>query len=147
MLQNLSLRTFRIWIGSNVLVAHFLCIAIVCYFTIETYEVSDTIAFIGAVVPITGMYGFTYYKYITFARIKLPSEDGCEIGPASWITQMIVIGIFCLAIIVAPVWFFKYGTEADLPSVLAVVETIFGIYIARSFTVLFPVEVLGEGQT
>jgi len=121
--------------------------AIVCYFTVGVYEVPEIITFVSAVAPITGLYGFTYYRYITFAVVKLSSEAGREISPASWVTQTVVVGAFCLAIMVAPVWFFTAGTESDLPSTLAVVETIFGMYVARSFSVLFPVEVLGESQS
>jgi len=147
MMKNMSLRTFRILIGSIVLATHFACMAIVCYFTVGVYEVPEIITFVSAVAPITGLYGFTYYRYITFAVVKLSSEAGREISPASWVTQTVVVGAFCLAIMVAPVWFFTAGTESDLPSTLAVVETIFGMYVARSFSVLFPVEVLGESQS
>lgn len=143
----MNLRTFRITIGSIVLVTHFACMAIVCYFTLGIYEVPEIITFISAVAPITGLYGFIYYRYISFAVVKLSSEAGREVSPASWITQTVVVGAFCVAIIGAPIWFFTIGTESDLPSTLAVVETIFGMYVARSFSVLFPVEVLGESQS
>ena len=146
-MNNMSLRSFRILIGTVILATHFACIAIVCYFTVGVYEVPEIITFISAVAPITGLYGYTYYRYITFAVIKLSSEAGREISPASWITQTVVVGVFCVAIMAAPVWFFTAGTESDLSSTLAVVETIFGMYVARSFSVLFPVEVLGESQS
>lgn len=143
--MTLTLRTFRVLIGSLILVTHFGCIGLVLYFTIDNYDASQILTFISAVAPITGLYAYTYWRYIVFARERLASEQNKSVSAAAWITQLSVIGLFCLAVMCAPLYFFgPKGTETDLPSVLAVIETIFGIYLARSFSTLFPVEVLGE---
>lgn len=117
----------------------------VWYFTNGLYTTSEILTFISAVAPVTGIFAFTYWKYINFAQNELRSEIGKEISTAAWVTQISVIGIFSVAVLFLPVYFFTGdATEQDLPSTLAIVETIFGIYLARSFSTLFPVEVLGE---
>ena len=143
--MTLTLRAFRVLIGSLILATHFGCIGLVFYFTKDKYDVSQILTFVSAVAPITGLYAYTYWRYIVFAREKLASEQNETVSVAASITQLAVIGLFCLVVMCAPLYFFgPNGTETDLPSVLAVVETIFGIYLARSFSTLFPVEVLGE---
>ncbi len=142
-MTSISLRKFRVLIGSLVLASHFICIGLILAFTLGVYDIREVLTFISAIGPITGLYGFTYYRYIVFAVEKLETETGKFIGPASWVTQSLIIGLFCVTVIAAPIYFFTDGVESDLPALLAVVETIFGVYLAKSFSTLFPPEVLG----
>ena len=70
--MNLTLRNFRVLVGSLVLTTHFGCIGIVLYHTISSYNISEILTFVSAVAPITGLYAYTYWP-VSYTHLTLPT--------------------------------------------------------------------------
>jgi len=97
--------------------------------------------------PIAAVYAVTYHRYISVNPNELESEKGKTIGRASALTQSGIVFLFCLILILSPIYFFPGpGVIDDASIFVGGVETIFGAFIARTFGLLFPSEILGEAM-
>lgn len=144
----MELRKFRILIGTMVLISHFLCLLLLIGYGIR-YDSGDLAATISrtiVVLPIAGLYGLTYYNYITANPNIIQSEVGASLGSASVATQTGVILLFCTALIGFPVYHFTVGVIDQASIYVGATETVFGAYIARTFGLLFPHEILGIAE-
>lgn len=144
----ISLRGFRILVGSIVLIAHFAAIILMATFSLWfALPVRDLIGNVVAITPVAAVYSVMYYKYITANPNELESEKGKTIGKASSLTQSGVIGLFSLILVLSPIYFFLgSGVIADANIFVGGLETVFGAFIARTFGLLFPSEILGEAM-
>lgn len=144
----ISLRGFRILVGSMVLIAHFGAILLMAGYSLW-YELPtrDLVSNVVAITPIAGFYAITYYRYIAVNPNEIASEVGRNIGKASALTQSGVIGLFCLVLILIPFYFFPGpGVMEDAKIFVGGLETVFGAFLARTFGLLFPSEILGEAM-
>lgn len=140
----MTLRKFRILIGSLILASNFLCIALMVYYGLKFDEgdLEVTLSRTLVVLPIAGLYGLTYYNYITANPNEIASEIGVTLGKASVLTQICVIILFCAALLGFPLYHFTVGAIDQASTYVGATETIFGAYVARTFGLLFPTEIL-----
>jgi len=102
----------------------------------------DTIKGITSVAAVGAIYVATFIAYVS--TNPLPAKD--EIGPGMTLgafgVQAVVIGLFCLALVLLPWTIFSTGWAklSDAPAYTGAVDTIFGLYLASIFQRLFPLE-------
>lgn len=144
----ISLRGFRILVGSMVLVTHFSALILMAAFSLSYgLPLRDLFQNVLALAPIAAVYAVTYHRYISVNPNELESEKGKTIGRASALTQSGIVFLFCLILILSPIYFFPGpGVIDDASIFVGGVETIFGAFIARTFGLLFPSEILGEAM-
>lgn len=144
----MRLRTFRILVGSIILISHFSAIFLMAGFSLwYDLPTKELVRNVVAITPIAGLYAITYYRYIAVNPTEIASEVGRQIGRASLLTQCGVIGIFSLILVMSPIFFFPGpGVIDDATIFVGGLETVFGAFIARTFNLLFPSELLGEAM-
>ncbi|MER9494918.1 hypothetical protein NKI86_24175 [Mesorhizobium sp. M0320] len=139
--------TVRYTFGSIILAAHFLAIAL--YGTIGL-RVLDSVASVMAVVlsiaPLTSLYFAAFLRYTV-------GDDGSNdtthaIPRRSFYVQLVVICIFCIALLPIGGWLFNSGMikYEDVAVFTGFVDTLFGAYLAMIFGSLFPETMTKPGQ-
>lgn len=135
-----TIRTLRFTLGWIIMLAHFISIGAFVVLGFKHIGLDGVLSGVGTVAPLGAVYLAAFVTYVSTYPNGAP-DDPNPVSRAALGVQVFIVGLFALALVLAPVIIFTIsptGNVAHATTLTGTIDTLFAGYIGVIFKRLFP---------